>query len=357
MLAAIAVLIGYSQQKEDKARAETAAGNAHLLQERATNLAEERRIDTIQEQGRLEFLGGHSDQALIHLRGICEAAAGQAVRHLTTPHRDGSRMWRSILQKGAVQIAGLSPSGDRMLTVDEEATRLWEKNGRLVTTLTHNSAKPKIARSWFADERRELVTVTREGGIDVWDRDGSWLRRIWNEDPRCTRFEISADRKNLHVFCQEQVSFVPVNGRPPDSYPAAANLCDVDAGGKYIAVIAGAALEVHDLAGKQLVRNFTKEGIAGFSSVQWSESGDYVIAASGSDLILYWPFSEPPSDTSVPYSPSSVITDSAGKSMVTMGYRGSTILWRVNGRRHEISKREIGAHPPSGRSARGRTER
>jgi WD40 repeat protein len=279
----------------EKRRAEEATGRAAaaaaearrqgLIATQNIALADERLVDTTQEQGRLELLRDRRLQSLIYLRDAYEQRrSDESLRFLL---RVASRAIVPVLwpHDRFVLDASWNPAGTALLTCDFTDVRLWDSSGRLQTYLCdHNlPINPHFAR--FIHNGKEILTAGDR--IGFWDSRGRWLRNL----PGMLKgqaLQLSASEKLLLVDAGEKIQFIDlVTGNMVQELPSFRNpdVWGRDSSTRLFlqedekrAAIVGddGQIRLYDLTTGTLIDQLTEEGVK-FTFARCSPDGRYLV--------------------------------------------------------------------------------
>ncbi|HEX9459881.1 MAG TPA: toll/interleukin-1 receptor domain-containing protein [Thermoanaerobaculia bacterium] len=196
-----------SRKKEREAQTQTriAAAQTQIAADNRRT-ADERLIETTQEQGRYELLRGNRQQALISLAQVYhERPNDHIVKALVASAAQG--IVREVaMGAGPLTDACWTANGERILTVTDKeakaggAADLWDRQGHHIVTLRHKGTL--IRKAVFAGHDH-LIVSTNELGMSVWGSDGQWKRDIGGiAKEKVWSFLLTTDEKRIFVSCE-----------------------------------------------------------------------------------------------------------------------------------------------------------
>jgi WD40 repeat protein len=172
--------------------------------------ADENLTDTIQEQGRFEWLRGRYPESLSYLSDAYRRRQGdEPLRFLL---HAATRAPVPVLHGGghrgeAMKSAAWSPDGERLLTVDEREVRLWNAAGELLTILRRGRRPIRAFDARFIHGGKEILAFGPDA-VNVCSQQGN-CRNLPIDHSHLVAADISADEKTLSLCTDKQLVVMP----------------------------------------------------------------------------------------------------------------------------------------------------
>lgn len=179
-----------------------------------TSLAE------VSEQNRL---AGHED--IVYNVSFSPAPEGQD-QLIATVSKDGTaKLWTVAGQAIAtldqhpgkkVYDVAFSPDGQIVATASEDGiARLWDRDGRLVVSFKNSDSEPqqlyapkpqKLYAIGFSPDGQLIGTSSADGTVKLWQRDGTFIRKIPAHDYPVDYFTFSPDGSTLATVSRDHLA-------------------------------------------------------------------------------------------------------------------------------------------------------
>ena len=169
-----AVKVAENQQKAAEALQVEAKAGTQI--ERAGALAL-RRFDTDQADGlRLAMQAGFELQKWVSSKSLDQYPALSPILALQSG-LERIQGTKTPSNQGSVRSVAFSPDGSRLATGGlDGSTKLWDKDGKLITTL--NSNQGSVLSVAFSPDSTRLATGGLDGSTKLWDKDGNLITTI-----------------------------------------------------------------------------------------------------------------------------------------------------------------------------------